>query len=182
MIDIELLWTTQLGPTHHAEMASLFDGEYVQEWGPWNPKGGYGYAGSELHALARMDGRLVGHAASARRFIRVGDGEVVIAGIGGVLTDQQARGLGVGRRVLTALQETMGSFAPADFGLLGCREEVVPFYESCGFTRVDAVVRDISPRDGKTVKDGRGPTMICAGARPVPAWPEGMIDLRGLPW
>jgi aminoglycoside 2'-N-acetyltransferase I len=117
VIDIELLWATQLRPNDHAEMASLFDGEYAPEWGPWNPKGGYGYAGSELHSLARMDGRLVGHAASARQFVGVGDGEVVIAGVGGVITRREARGKGIGRAVLAALQEAIGSFAPADFGL-----------------------------------------------------------------
>lgn len=163
-------------------MAELFDSEYAQEWGPWNPKQGYGYANGELHGMARSNGKLLGYASTARRFIGVGEREVVIAGTGGVITSAESRGMGVGRQILAALQEASRSFAPADFGLLGCRDEVVPFYRSCGFTRIDTLIRDISPRDAMTVVQSQGPTMICAGTRPVEAWPVGVIDLRGLPW
>lgn len=127
MTSIELRWTTELTPVDYADMAALFDSEYADEWGPWDPKQGYGYAQGELHALARRDGQLLGYAASARRFIGVGTDELLIAGTGGVLTRKDARGIGVGRKVLLALQDTSRSCAPADFGLLGCREEVVTF-------------------------------------------------------
>ncbi len=46
-----------------------------------------------------------------RRFIRVGDGEVVIRGIGGILTGLEACGLGVRRQVLTSSQEVMAGSA-----------------------------------------------------------------------
>jgi aminoglycoside 2'-N-acetyltransferase I len=180
--DVLLRWSTQLTAADHAAMAPLFDAEYAPGWGPWSARSGYGYAALELHALARHEGRLIGHAGTARRFVGVGDREVVISGIGGVVTHPEARGRGVGRAVLTALQDAVSTWAPASFGLLGCREEVVPFYESCGFTRVDALVRDLSPRDAATVVQSRGPTLVCAGTEPVEAWPAGTIDLRGLPW
>lgn len=88
----------------------------------------------------------------------------------------------MGRSLLTTLQHSSHMCAPADFGLLGCREEVVAFYEGCGYTRINTVIRDISPRDGATVVESRGPTMICSGTRSAASWPEGVIDLRGLPW
>lgn len=182
MTSIELRWTTELTPVDYADMAALFDSEYADEWGPWDPKQGYGYAQGELHALARRDGQLLGYAASARRFIGVGTDELLIAGTGGVLTRKDARGIGVGRKVLLALQDTSRSCAPADFGLLGCREEVVTFYESCGYTRIHSLILDVSPRDAMTVVRSHGPTMICAGTRSADDWPEGTIDLRGLPW
>jgi aminoglycoside 2'-N-acetyltransferase I len=150
--------------------------------GKWTPATAYGYARGELHALARLDGRFVGHAATARRFIGVGDGEVLVAGTGGVLTDPSVRGRGVGRQLLSVLQAAHRGPAPAQFGLLGCREEVVGFYRACGYVRIDAEVRDLSPRDGRTVVDSSGPTMVCAGTEPVGAWPPGAIDLRELPW
>ncbi|WP_426997853.1 GNAT family N-acetyltransferase [Pseudarthrobacter sp. N5] len=182
MLSIDLRWATQLTATDHADMAALFDSEYARDWGPWNPKHGYGYANGELHAMARNNGKLLGYATTARRFIGVGGREVVIAGTGGVITRAESRGIGIGRQVLSALQEASHGLAPADFGLLGCREDVVPFYRSCGFFRVDSLIRDICPHDAMTVVGSHGPTMICAGTRPVEAWPEGDIDLRGLPW
>jgi aminoglycoside 2'-N-acetyltransferase I len=177
-----LRWATELTPADHAAMAALFDAQYAAEWGPWHPRSGYGYAPAELHVLARLDGRLVGYAGSARRFVGVGDGEVVVAGIGGVLTAPEVRGRGVGRAVLTALQEAARGPARAQYGLLGCREQVVPFYESCGFRRTGQLVRDLDPRDARTVVESHGPTLVCAGTRPLEEWPGGTIDLRGLPW
>jgi aminoglycoside 2'-N-acetyltransferase I len=181
-VEVLLRWATELTPSDVADLAALLDREYAAAWGPWHPRTGYGYAPGELHALARRDGRLVGHAASARRVVAVGDREVLVAGIGGVLTAPEARGTGVGRAALRALQEAGRGRAPAEFGLLGCREEVVGFYESCGFRRTDQLVRDLSPADAMTVVESRGPTLVCAGTRPVSEWPAGTIDLRGLPW
>jgi len=182
MTSVDLRWTTELSAVDYAEMAVLFDSEYAGDWGPWNPKQGYGYARGELHCLGRDGGELVGYAASARRFVGVGRSEVVVAGIGGVLTGAAVRGRGVGRALLSVLQDAMRGSAIADFGILGCREEVVPFYQSCGFTLVESVIRDVSPHDAMTVLETAGPTLICPGTRPVEAWPEGTVDLRGLPW
>ncbi|WP_373427287.1 GNAT family N-acetyltransferase [Arthrobacter globiformis] len=111
MTSVELRWTTELTPIDYIGMAALFDSEYVDVWGPWTPKRGYGYARGELHALARSDGQLVGYAATARRFIGVGQTEVLIAGTGGVVTRQDSRGTGIGGEVLSALQDAAASFA-----------------------------------------------------------------------
>jgi aminoglycoside 2'-N-acetyltransferase I len=180
--DVVLRWGTELTAADHLGLAGLFDSEYADDRGPWSPRTGYGYAAPDLHALALHDGAVVGHAGTTRRFIAVGDAEVLISGIGGVITHRDVRGRGVGRAVVTALQTAIRGSAPASFGLLGCREAAVPFYAACGFVRVDAVIRDNSPRDGATVVESTGPTMVCAGGEPVGAWPDGTIDLRGLPW
>lgn len=182
MTSVELRWTTQLTPGDYGDMAALFDSEYGPTWGPWNARYGYGYARGELHALARAGGELVGYAATARRFIGVGDHELVVSGVGGVMTKQALRSQGIGRLVIGALQEAMRTDAPSDFGLLGCRPDVVPFYRSCGFELIDTICRDVRPGDGMTVVESAGPTLVCAGTRPVGQWPAGTVDLRGLPW
>jgi len=181
-VDVELRWTTELVACDYQEMAGLFDGEYASGWGPWTPKGGYGYARGELHALVRARGLLVGYGATGRRFVSVGGVEVVVAGTGGVITRADCRGRGMGRSVLAALAEASRTWAAADFSLLGCRAEVVGFYESCGFVRVANPVRDISPRDGASVVQGQGPTLVSPGTKSMGEWPEGLVDLRGLPW
>ncbi len=84
--------------------------------------------------------------------------------------------------MLAALGEASRTWAAADFNLLGCREEVTGFYKSCGFVRVANPVRDISPDDGASVVQGPGPTLVSPGTKSMGEWPEGLVDLRGLPW
>lgn len=80
-------------------------------------------------------------------------------------------------------QEAMRTTAPVDFGLLGCREEVVPFYENAGWRRVRVAERGLSRVDGREVVRPAGPpVLVCAAMRPVSTWPEGEVDLRGRPW
>jgi hypothetical protein len=48
--------------------------------------------------------------------------------------------------------------------------------------RVGNPVRYLDPGDERTVYEGVRPTLIMAGRRPVEEWPDGLVDLRGLPW
>ena len=82
---------------------------------------------------------VVGHVGTQRRMIVVGDHDVLVAGTGGVLVLPSHRGQGLGVQLLAEAQDAARSTAPADYGYLGCREEVVPFYESCGYKRLEAV-------------------------------------------
>ncbi|WP_432971747.1 hypothetical protein [Dactylosporangium sp. CA-233914] len=69
-----------------------------------------------------------------------------------------------------------------DFGFLQCREAVTGFYASTGWTRVPNPTRFLSVRDARTVNEGEFPTFVRPGRRPLSEWPDGLIDLRGLPW
>jgi hypothetical protein len=42
--------------------------------------------------------------------------------------------------------------------------------------------RHLAVTDARTVREGHWPTFVRAGRRDLPDWPEGLIDLRGLPW
>ncbi|MEV7662485.1 GNAT family N-acetyltransferase [Paenarthrobacter sp. NPDC089316] len=86
-------------------MSALFDAEYEADWGPWNAKAGCGFPRGELHCFTREGSKLIGYAASARRFVGVGVKDLVVAGVGGVLTSAASRGRGIGRKVIYALQE-----------------------------------------------------------------------------
>jgi aminoglycoside 2'-N-acetyltransferase I len=80
-------------------------------------------------------------------------------------------------------QEVMRQHAAIDFGYLGCREEVVGFYKACGWTRISVPEVSLS-REGGTVtfEQAGAPILICEATRSLNEWPEGDIDLRGLPW
>ncbi len=161
----------------------LFDAEYLAEHGTWGPDQPYGYAPADLHVVGSHDGRVVAHVGLQRRTIGVGDVDVVVAGVGGVLVAPGARGSGVGRRVLHEAARAAGERAGADVAYLGCREDVVPFYRSCGWTRVTARERSLSRVDGRPeVQEPGLPVLLHGARRPVSAWPAGDVDLRGRPW
>jgi aminoglycoside 2'-N-acetyltransferase I len=80
-------------------------------------------------------------------------------------------------------QRAMRDEAEVDFGFLGCRKEVVPFYESAGWVQVHATERCLSRQDHTSVIVSQGaPTLICSSTRDVSEWPNGDIDLRGTAW
>ncbi|WP_311245102.1 GNAT family N-acetyltransferase [Microbacterium sp. WCS2018Hpa-23] len=170
-----------------AALKVLFDGEYRAEHGEWTPDRPYGYSPADVHTVIFHDSIAVAHVGFQRRVIRVGAREVTVAGTGGVLVHPDWRSDGVGRRVMAHAQQAMRDDDRVDFGYLGCREEVAPFYERTGWSRVNAVERHVSMIDANaTVTSADGPILIFAahadpGAR-AEQWPPGDIDLNGTPW
>lgn len=67
------------------------------------------------------------------------------------------------------------------FGYLGCREQVVPFYESCGWTRILPREKSIG-RAGEFIVDEPGPPILILPIASLEPWPEGDVDLRGRAW
>ncbi|MGQ4536111.1 GNAT family N-acetyltransferase [Dermabacteraceae bacterium P13264] len=172
-----------LSDTDLAEMRRLFDAEYRADFGEWDPDGPYGYAPADWHVLAWDGGCLVGHVGFQRRVIEIGGAEVTVAGTGGMLVASEARGSGLGRRLLLRAQLAMTEDAEADFGYLGCRPAVVGFYESAGWVRIRARESHTDRLDPtRTVVNDSSPILICPALRPVTDWPSGDIDLRGGAW
>lgn len=165
-----------------ARLRQLFDAEYLAEFGAWDPDQPYGYAPHDHHVIARFGDDLVGHVGWAQRTIGVGAAEVVIAGVGGVLISPRARGQQAGARLLRHAASSMRDAGDIDFGYLGCREEVVAFYESCGWHRVSAAEHSIDRAGQPTTQPPGPPILILALDSPPRGWPEGAIDLRGRAW
>lgn len=141
-------------------LRDLFDGEYFREHGPWDPDAPYGYAPADVHVIAASDGRLLGHVGFQLRSIAVDIRDVVVAGTGGVLVRKESRGIGLGAALMRRAQAAMRSFdvpgkPRAEFGYLGCRPEVVPFYQATGWRRIDVVERHLSMGE-KRVSTGEG--------------------------
>ncbi|MBT2537488.1 GNAT family N-acetyltransferase [Arthrobacter sp. ISL-69] len=164
-------------------LEKLFDGEYLSDYGRWSPDAPYGYSPADFHVLAFQGPALAAHVGFQRRVISVGTDDVVVAGTGGVLVDHRFRGTGLGGRAMRHAQKAMRDEAGVDFGFLGCRKDVVPFYESAGWLEVHATERCLSRLDRISVIVSRGgPTLICSATRDASEWPHGDIDLRGTPW
>lgn len=160
----------------------LFDAEYLDDFGEWDPDVPYGYAPHAVHIIAKCNGETVGHVGWARRTVGVGEHEVEIAGVGGVLISDAVRGEGVGSRLMDSAAKSMKAADGIAFGYLGCREEVVSFYASCGWTRISAPERSID-RSGRPSEDPPGqPLLILPIGDEIAAWPVGVVDLRGRAW
>lgn len=166
-----------LGP-----LRELFDSEYLQSEGPWDPDLPYGYAPHDLHVLAVDGDRVVGHVGWAGRRVDVGRTSVVVGGVGGMLVAPEWRGTGLGSRLLGAARRSMLDAGGIAFGYLGCREEVVGFYTTCGWHRI-SVSETWVDRTGvlRSAPPG-GPILILPVGARLADWPEGAVDLRGRAW
>lgn len=178
---IEILAHQELTEADLGELRQLFDSEYLKEFGEWDPQQPYGYASHDVHVMARIEGRVVGHVGWARREIAVGTEIVAIAGVGGVLISADARGTRLGGELMGWAEQSMRDRGHLAFGYLGCREQVVPFYASCGWHRIYAREKSIG-RDGESVVDEPGPPILIRPIAPLEPWPEGDINLRGRAW
>lgn len=181
-ITLEVMTRAAATARDDAQIRHLFDGEYRSSHGLWDPAQPYGYAAHDMHILARNGDEIVGHAGWGRRRISVGGAAVVIAGVGGVLVTEAWRGRGLGARLMEAAAQSMRETADIEFGYLGCREGVVPFYTACGWRRITATERFIG-RDGAPSEEGaEAPLLILPIGRLFEDWPDGEIDLRGRAW
>lgn len=167
MTEIVQAWHGELTAEQLAGLRALFDAEYFRDSGAWNPAAPYGYSPAELHTIAVTgDGTIVGHVGTQRRHIHVGGRPVTVAGTGGVLVSPSRRGTGLGQRLVAAAQRAGRTSAPAEYGYLGCREDIVPFYLSCGYVRVHATERCLSRLDRATaVESTDAPCWSAPGPR-----------------
>lgn len=179
---IEVVGHESLSDEELNGLRRLFDAEYLVDLGDWDPEQPYGYAPHDVHVIARSAGQIIGHIGWQRRTIQVGDAEVTVAGVGGVLIAGNARGTGTGRALMARTATTMADAVGIRFGYLGCREEVVPFYASCGWHRLSVPERSIG-RDGSLTHQEAGPPILVLPIESaLDEWPEGPVDLRGRAW
>jgi aminoglycoside 2'-N-acetyltransferase I len=179
-VEALLRWETALSPADHAALGGLLRAAF-----PGSEFEGRSWPAS----WARKEARLwlgdppVAHLGFERRTVGTARGDVLVAGVGDVAVAPGRQGQGVGGELMRALDRVLreGEFA-ADFGFLQCREAVIGFYASTGWTAVPNHTRHLSVQDARTVREGYWPTFVRAGRRPLSEWPDGLVDLRGLPW
>ncbi|MHA7304915.1 hypothetical protein ACX80E_06685 [Arthrobacter sp. TMN-49] len=108
-----------LSTTELDALEKLFDSEYRNEFGPWNPVAPYGYSPADTHVLAIIGHTLSAHVGSSRRLITVGKEDIVVAGTGGDLVNEHSRGTGLGGRSMRNAQRMMRDESGVEFGFLG---------------------------------------------------------------
>ena len=180
-----------LRPAELTALRALFDREYRSTHGAWNPDLPFGYSPASTHVIIfDTAGSAVSHVGFQRRAIMAGGTPVLVAGTGGVLVDDRLRGRGLGELAMTLAQDTMRSALDLEFGYLGCREEVVPFYERTGWQRIHVTERstprsvrpDTTSEAEAVVEEGTPVLVFPLRSGGLASWPTGEVDLRGRPW
>ena len=100
-----------------------------------------------------------------------------IGGLGGVITRPEARGRGLGRRIVAHATEFLRDEWGSSFGLLFCLPRLVPFYESQGWMLVEPGILIDQP-------GGKIPSPLPVMVRPFgdERWPVERVDLGSFPW
>lgn len=178
---MKIIATNTLSLSEINGLKYLFDKEYLEDFGPWTLADPYGYSSLENHVLALDRECIVGYAGSQKRLISVGNENVVIAGIGGVLVDKNYRGVGIASKIMEVLINYNKTSLGADFSYLGCRDEVLPFYLSCGFQQLKRLETRINS-EGQLVTEVCSNILVADGLKKVDEFPQGEIKLNGRAW
>ncbi|UCG12542.1 MAG: GNAT family N-acetyltransferase [Deltaproteobacteria bacterium] len=135
------------------------------------------YAYPRWHVMGILDGGLISRVGILKRTISVGQELLQVSGICGVVTAPEHRGRGIASALLGESVAFIKNRLNLPFALLTCRLKLEAFYERLGWKTAKGPTVFTQP-DG--VRTCAGLTMVTElGPRP---WPEGPIDLRGLPW
>jgi aminoglycoside 2'-N-acetyltransferase I len=135
----------------------------------WRPK--------DLHLFLDVDGRPVSHVGLLQHTIEVGGRPLKVCGVGGVVTARFAQGKGYGSHAMRSAEALMSEQWGVDFGVLFCRDELVPFYERLGWQLVKESV-EIEQPSGPVAS----PMIVMALACKQSAWPAGPVKLNSFPW
>ncbi len=138
---------------------------------------GIKWASPDWAVMVWEDEEMVSNVHIIRREIKVGETTVLAGGIGNVATKVEWRKRGYAREALDVATRFIREELKADFGVMIALDSVIPIYERRGWKVVAKSMR-VDQLDGKT--ELKYPVMVLPVRQNE--WPEGEIDLCGLPW
>ncbi len=163
-------------------VTKLSDEEKQQlfEWGPdvfgaealnlqWRPK--------DWHFLVYANDQLVSHVGVVKHVVTVGEQQVSIGGIGGVVTVPAAQSGGYASAALQEATKFMHEELMVEFGLLFCLPRMIPFYQRFGWHEVGKPVFIDQPSEVML-----SPLKIMVLPCQSQTWPTGTVKLGSLPW
>ncbi|HVT04414.1 MAG TPA: GNAT family N-acetyltransferase [Thermoanaerobaculia bacterium] len=131
------------------------------------------------HLIHRQDGLAVAKVSVLRHTIVVGDRELEVGGLGGVVTRPEYQRRGYARQLLERASNFMRGELGLDHALLFCLDRMRPFYEELGWKPIRAPVSFLNKNQEIDIPTGLNAMSIDFGEA---RWPEGTIQLRSLPW
>ncbi len=112
------------------------------------------------------------------RDIHVGESQIRVAGIGGVATAASHRRRGCAHRLINAVTAFVRTEIDVEFLVLQCQPELIAFYAAMGWRAVDQSLF-CTQSDGELHRSPELPMVFALGH---PPWPDGSINMNGLPW
>jgi len=134
---------------------------------------GLQWRSKDRHFVLYEDGSPLANASVLRHEFR----NMVVGGLGGVITLPEGRGRGLARQVVGRATEFLRDDLGASFGLLFCLPRLVPFYRSLGWQVVEPGVLIDQP--GGKIPSPVPVMVLPFGEEP---WPAERVDLDSLPW
>jgi hypothetical protein len=136
----------------------------------WKPK--------DTHLLVDVDGHAETHVGLLRHTVMVDDSSVKVCGVGGVVTALASHGKGYATHAMRYAGTFMRREWAVDFGLLFCRDPLVPFYERLSWQKVKEPV-EVEQPSGVILSPMNVMILPCGAQKP---WPSGRVKLNSFPW
>ena len=146
-------------------------------FGPPGPLKSVQFRPADVHVLVSENGCAVSHVGLIRHAMNLKAREVVIGGIGAVVTHKQFQGKGLAARGMIYAVEYIRNEWHADFGLLFCRDYMIDYYRNLKW-RLNENKVIVEQPSGRTVIAMDTMVMEFTEDR----WPEENVELKSLPW
>ena len=148
---------------------------FCEEFGQMLP---FEFAEPDWYLLAYIEKDLVGRIGILKRTILVDGEEWHVGGISGVIVRKAWRSHGISKRITKEACDFIRDQLKVDFGLLFCRDELIPLYQECGWD----VIRTKTIFSQSTGKSTHPRDFLMMQELSGKKWPKGEVDLNGLPW
>ena len=176
---VDIVAATQLSDADSQALDDLDAAVYPNRTPEQEARDRQNWAVPQWHILiSDGQGQLVSHVGLVTRLCGCDGAEILIGGIGGVMTHPAQRRKGYAGAGLRQAIQVLEDDMRVDLSLLFCGPQMVRYYERFGFSNYagDTFVR----RGGKSVLFPRNEVMVRPALKPLP--PGAALDLRGLPW
>ena len=133
----------------------------------------------QWHIMMRdEDDQLISHVGAVTRLCLCDSTEILLGGIGGVMTHPSQRGKGYASDGISRAIEFLGQDIQVDMALLFCAPRLRSFYQRFGFRcfSADTYVW----QQGEKTLFPQNEIMVMPAMKPLPQCAA--LDLRGLPW
>lgn len=151
---------------------------FAAEWGPL-PEGAehIDWAQPQIHMIGWQEGRPVSHVGILWRTVSVQGQALRVGGIGSVCTHPDFLRRGYAHRLMGTAHDFMVREKRCEFAMLFCAQRTVSLYQDLGYAVIDSPLWMDQP-NGRRLFDS--PKMVLPLTNL--SWPEGEIDIQGLPW
>jgi len=135
------------------------------------------YANPQWYVLGFLRDEPITQLGVLQRTITVNQNPLLIAGVSFLITEPQYRGRGYATAIMSEAIAFIEHKLSLPFGLLTCKPQLASFYVRMGWKAIAEPNVFVQPTGNRSCG---GVIMVneCGGS----PWPEGKIDLCGLPW